>query len=53
MKKLKTVKRENVWLSCLAASPVLAFFAVFNTSLALLGLVLLIIGVKGVMYDML
>jgi hypothetical protein len=47
------MKRENVWLVCMGLVPILFFLAVFNTSLALLGFIFLIIGIKGVKYDML
>jgi uncharacterized membrane protein len=53
-KKAKSsIKRENVWLGLIALSPITAILGVYNHSLTLLGFIFLIIGIKGVMYDVL
>jgi hypothetical protein len=47
------MKRENFWLGLLTLSPITALSAVFYPALSLAAIILLIIGIKGVMYDML
>ena len=47
------MKKETFWLTCVAAVPILVFFSAYNPSLALLALIFLIIGIKGIKYDML
>jgi hypothetical protein len=52
MKKLKELKkRENIWLSCIVIGPLTAFFAVFNPAFSVLAIIFMIIGIKGVLVD--
>lgn len=47
------MKRENIWLTFVVLGPIMAFLAVFYPALSILALIFMIIGVKGVKYDIL
>ena len=49
LKKIKKIKKEDVWLSCMVIGPILAYFAVFNPSLSIIAIIFIIIGIKGIL----
>ena len=46
---LKKVKKEHIWLSCMAVGPVIAYGAVYNPSLSIIAIIFMIIGIKGIL----
>ena len=48
---MKSVKKEHVWLSCMAIGPMMAFGAVYYPALSVLAVAFLVIGLKGVLVD--
>jgi hypothetical protein len=48
---MKKVTKEHVWLSCIAIGPLLAFGAVYYPALSVLAVVFMIIGLKGILGD--
>ena len=53
MNKIKNIKREDVWLGCMALGLLTAFGAVYNPALSVVAIIFLVIGIKGIRYDML
>jgi len=45
------MKKEHIWLSCMAIGPLTAYAAVFYPGASILAIVFLIIGLKGVLVD--
>ncbi len=45
--------RKYLWFGFMTAGPLTAYAAVFYPALSVLAIILIIIGLKGVMYDML
>jgi hypothetical protein len=48
---MKRIKKEHIWLSCIAIGPILAFAAVYYPALSVLAVVFIVIGLKGVLVD--
>ncbi len=46
-------KREGMWLALIALSPITVMLGAYNQALPLLGFIFLLIGLKGIFYDML
>jgi hypothetical protein len=53
MESKKKIKKEHFWLSCIVIGPITAFLAVFYPALSVLAIVFIIIGVKGILVDIL
>lgn len=51
MKQIKKIKKEQVWLTCIAIGPLIAFAAVYYPALSVLAVVFMIIGLKGILVD--
>jgi hypothetical protein len=49
MKILGKIKKEQVWLGCMAVGPILAFAAVYYPALSVLAIIFIIIGIKGIL----
>jgi hypothetical protein len=49
--KKKRLRRQHVWLGCMAVGPLTAYAAVFYPALSMIAVVLLIIGLKGTLMD--
>lgn len=49
MKYFKKIKKEHVWLSCIAIGPILAYLAVFFPAISVIALIFIIIGLKGIL----
>ena len=45
------VKTHHVWLSCIAIGPLVSFGAVYNPALSVLAIIFIIIGLKGILVD--
>lgn len=43
--------KENVWLGCIALGPITAYAAVFWPTMSLLAIIFLVIGLKGIIFD--
>jgi len=50
---MKPIERKNVWLSFITLGPLTAYGAIYDRSLILLAVIFIIIGIKGIRYDML
>ena len=46
---MKKIKKEQVWLACLAIGPIVAYFSVFYPALSIIAIILIIIGIKGIL----
>jgi len=51
MKHVKKIKKEHVWLGCMAVGPLMAYSAVFYPGLSVLAVAFIVIGLKGVLVD--
>jgi len=51
MKKLKKIQREYIWLGLIALGPIIAYLAVFNPAISLLGVIFIFIGLKGILLE--
>ncbi len=51
MKHVKKIKKEHVWLGCMAVGPIMAYSAVFYPGLSVLAVAFIVIGLKGVLVD--
>jgi hypothetical protein len=51
VKNKEMIKKEHVWLACIALGPITAYLAVYNTTYSLLAMALIVIGLKGVLVD--
>jgi hypothetical protein len=51
MKSVKKIKREHIWLGCMAVGPIMAFSAVYYPALSVLAAVFILIGLKGILLD--
>ena len=51
MKQLKKFKKEHFWLICIILGPLIAYYSVFSPSLIILALIFLVLGLKGVLCD--
>jgi hypothetical protein len=51
MKQIKKIKKEQVWLTCIAVGPLLAFSAVYYPALSVLAVAFMVIGLKGILVD--
>ncbi len=51
VKNKKMINKEHVWLVCIAIGPITAYLSVFSPAFSLLAVVFLIIGLKGVLVD--
>jgi hypothetical protein len=49
LKKIKKIKKEHIWLSCMAIGPITAYAAVFNPSLSIIAIIFTIVGIKGIL----
>ena len=45
------VKKHHVWLGCIAIGPLVSFGAVYCPALSILAVVFVIIGLKGILVD--
>ena len=50
-KKLKEIKKEYVWLGFIALGPITAFLSVYYPALSILAIIFIIIGIRGVLGD--
>jgi len=48
---MKNIKKEHVWLYCIAIGPMMAFSAVYYHALSVLAIAFIIIGLKGILVD--
>jgi hypothetical protein len=48
---MKSIKKEHVWLGCMAVGPLTAFLAVYYPGLTVLATIFILIGLKGVLVD--
>jgi uncharacterized membrane protein len=51
MKRLNKITKEHFWLSCMVIGPITAFLAVFSPSFSILAIIFMIIGIKGILVD--
>jgi membrane-bound ClpP family serine protease len=51
MKHPKKITKEHVWLSCMIIGPITSFLAVFSPSFSILAIIFMVIGIKGVLVD--
>jgi hypothetical protein len=51
MKTLGKIKKEHVWLGCIVIGPILAFGAVYYPGLSVLAAAFILIGLKGILVD--
>ena len=51
MKEDKKITKEHIWLGCMAVGPIMAYSAVFHPCMIMIALIFLIIGIKGVLMD--
>jgi len=51
MKIFGKIKKEHVWLGCMAVGPIMAFGAVYYPALSVLAVVFILIGLKGILVD--
>ncbi len=49
MKHLKKIKKEHIWLSCIVIGPLLSYLAIFSPVISVLALVFIILGIKGIL----
>lgn len=45
------MKKEHIWLACMVLGPLTAFFSIYYPALIMIALVFFIIGLKGVLVD--
>jgi hypothetical protein len=45
------MKKEHVWLGCMVIGPITAFLAVFYPAMIMVAIAFFIIGLKGVLVD--
>ena len=50
---MKKIERHHFWLGCMAVGPLTGYLAVFYPPFSILSIAIMIIGVKGVMFDVL
>ncbi len=43
--------KKTIWLACILIGPILAFLSVFYNAMIVLAIIVLIIGIKGVLVD--
>jgi hypothetical protein len=48
---MKKIPKEHVWLTFIVAGPILAYFALFYPGLIMVSAAFIIIGLKGVLGD--
>lgn len=51
MKNIKKITKEHVWLSCIVIGPMMAFGAVYYPALSVLAIAFIIVGLKGILMD--
>jgi len=51
MKEKKKITKEHIWLGCMAVGPIMAYSAVFYPGMTMIAAIFLIIGIKGVLVD--
>ena len=49
MKHVKKIKKEHVWLGCMALGPLTAYAAVYNPALVIIAVIFMMIGIKGIL----
>ncbi|MEI6528482.1 MAG: hypothetical protein WCO10_02300 [bacterium] len=50
---MKNIKREHIWLGFLVLGPITAFSSVYYPALIIIAVIFILIGLKGVFYDLL